>query len=279
LTVSNTSKHQQTPAKIMDATSFGCDALAATATGVCVAPFIAMLDQAIVQNAAGTKTLTSSLKDSASTLIRRPLVFARSPAFLLLTGVYSGTYLAVNLTTTYCDRTQATPEKRHAIKFFSISPVNLILNVSKDRVFAKLFGQGTPRPVPAKSIMAFACRDSMTVFASFNVAPTVAEALIGAEISGARTIAQFVCPTAMQWFSAPLHLLGLNWYNVSHVSHPSERWAFIKAEYLKTAIARTCRIFPAFGIAPLINAPLREWTHSVFAVLEEEDSRNAVALS
>jgi hypothetical protein len=248
---------------MMDAKSLLCDALAAAGTALCVAPAIAILDQAIVENAAGSKTLTRSLKDSVTQLVRKPLHFAKSPAFLLLWGVYGGTYLAVNVATTACDRTHATAEQRHAVKFVGVSSVNVALNVSKDRIFAKLFGAGVPRPVPVRTIAAFAARDSMTVFASFNVAPVVAEALAGAEIAGARTVAQLVCPVVMQWFSAPLHLIGLNWYNVSTATN-SERASFLRQEYFKTALARSCRILPAFGIAPLINTPLRATAHEWF---------------
>jgi hypothetical protein len=240
------------------------DVLAAAATAFCVAPAISILDQAIVQNASGTKTIPASIKDSLTLMIQRPVKFVRSPAFLLLWGVYGGTYMAVNLATTVCDKKQATDRERHLVKFFGVSSVNIVLNVSKDRLFAKMFGSGVPRPVPWKSIGTFAARDSMTVFASFNVAPMVAEALVGAEVAGARTIAQLFCPVAMQWISAPLHLLGLNWYNRPEKGVAiSDRVRFIQSEYFPTALARSARIFPAFGLAPLMNAPLRQFTRSV----------------
>lgn len=240
------------------------DVLAAAGTAFCVAPAISILDQAIVQNASGAKTLSASVKDSLKSLVQRPATFVRSPAFLLLWGVYGGTYVAVNLATTVCDKTKATDQQRHMVKFVGVSSVNLGLNVSKDRVFATMFGTGTPRPVPLKSIGTFALRDSMTVLASFNLAPMVAESLAGAEVAGARTIAQLCCPVAMQWLSAPLHLLGLNWYNQPQVASSAERVSFIKKEYFSTALGRSARIFPAFGIAPLINAPLRNFTRSIF---------------
>ena len=260
---------------LFDARSFAADALAAAATSLCVAPAIAILDQAIVQNAAGTKTLTRSITDSCRTAVRQPRVFFRSPAFLLLWGVYGGTYLAVNMATTACDRAQATPEQRHAVKFFGVSAVNLTLNVSKDRVFARIFGSGAPHTVPWRSTAAFGVRDSMTVFASFNVAPAIAESLEAAGYTGARTICQLTCPLVMQWLSAPMHLLGLNWYNVP-VASVSDRLKFIQAEYTKTALARCGRILPAFGIAPLINAPLRQYTHELMGVGQYKEKEYVV---
>jgi hypothetical protein len=246
----------------MDLQSLRCDALAAAGTAFCIAPVMAIIDKAIVQNASGTKTLGQSLVASLTTLVCNPIQFAKSPAFLLLWGVYGGTYFAVNVVTTVCDRNNATMEQRHASRFLAVSPVNILLNVSKDRMFAKFFGSGEPRAVPYRTLAAYATRDSMTVFSSFNLAPALAEAMVSAEIAGARTIAQIVCPVVMQWFSAPLHIMGLNWYNVPTAT-TDERLAFVKQRYFKTAFAMSCRIIPAFGIAPLINAPLRaksqEW--------------------
>ena len=252
---------------MMDAKSLLSDALAAACTSLAVAPVIAIIDQAIVQNAAGTKPLVASIKDSVTELVTRPHRFLRSPAFLLLFGVYGGTYLAVNVTTTACDRKQATDEQRHVVKFVGVSSVNLTLNVSKDRAFAKMFGSGVAQPVPLRSIAVFGARDCMTVFASFNVVPVVAESLVaaaGGEViaaGSARTLAQIMCPVIMQWCSAPLHLLGLNWYNDKNAT-TAKRFQFVRTEYFKTALARSCRIFPAFGVAPLINTPLRQFTHN-----------------
>ncbi|CAB9506484.1 Inherit from euNOG: Conserved hypothetical protein [Seminavis robusta] len=255
------------------------DVLAAAGTAFCVAPAISILDQAIVQNASGTKSLGASLKDSVASMVRRPATFVRSPAFLLLWGVYGGTYVAVNLATSVCDKANATDHERHMVKFLGVSTVNIGLNVSKDKVFAKMFGQGTPRPVPMKSIGTFALRDSMTVFASFNLAPVVAESLAGAEVAGARTVAQLFCPVAMQWLSAPLHLLGLNWYNQPTVASSGERRSFIQKEYFTTALARSARIFPAFGVAPLINAPFRKFAKSIFCDTADFETRLPVPVA
>ena len=249
---------------MLEANEVLSDVLAAAGTALCVAPAISILDQAIVQNASGAKNLKNSMLDSFTQMVKKPATFARSPAFLLLWGVYGGTYMAVNLATSVFDKMNATDQQRGMVKFVGVSSVNIGLNVSKDRLFATMFGNGVPRPVPMKSIGTFALRDSMTVFASFNLAPMVAESLAGAEVAGARTIAQLVCPVAMQWLSAPLHLLGLNWYNQPTVASSSERTSFVKKEFFSTALARSARIFPAFGIAPLINAPLRNATKTIF---------------
>ena len=69
---------------------------AALGASFCVAPFIAMVDQAIVENTSGRRTLLESLKSSFTTLVRTPVSFFARPAFLLLWGVYGGTYIAAN---------------------------------------------------------------------------------------------------------------------------------------------------------------------------------------
>ena len=106
-------------------------------------------------------------------------------------------------------------------------------------------------------------RDSLTVFAAFNVAPVAAahlEDTLGK--GGATTAAQLACPVAMQWISAPLHLGALDLYNRPEAA---DRAAFVRREYLVTALARSARIFPAFGVGALLNAPMRVRLHEAFA--------------
>ena len=146
------------------------DVGAALGASFCVAPFIAMVDQAIMENAARRNTLVGSLRASLAQLITQPATFLTKPAFMLLWGVYGGTYIAKNAITTTCDRTEATAHTRHMSTFVGVSFVNLSLNISKDSIYTKWFGTGVPRPVPAPTYLLFGMRDSLTVFASFNVA-------------------------------------------------------------------------------------------------------------
>ena len=60
----------------------------------------------------------------------------------------------------------------------------------------------------------------------------------------------------MQWLQSPLHLLGLDFYNRPGMSTAS-RIAEIKGKYTPTALARSARIGPAFGVGKLLNDPLR----------------------
>lgn len=220
--------------------------------------------------------------------------------------MYGGTYVVANTVTSMCDDYNATSDQRNLSKFLSVSTANISLNVTKDRIFTRMFGSGLPRPLPASCFGLFGLRDSFTIFASFNLAPMAAEHLIdnGWDRGTATTVAQLTVPVAMQWISAPLHLLGLDLYNnptlLKNVSDKLNapaaeackaklkikpeglliprvygekplipgrfppniepnltRFGAIRKNYFVTAVARSCRIGPAFGVGALLNTPLR----------------------
>ncbi len=57
-----------------------------------VAPFMAVIDKAIVQRAAGTHTILQSSLQSVTTMVRNPVTYIKSPMFLMMWGVYAATY-------------------------------------------------------------------------------------------------------------------------------------------------------------------------------------------
>lgn len=153
----------------------------------------------------------------------------------------------------------------------------------KDRAFAKMFAAaGAPqRPFPTPALGLFAARDSLTVFASFNLPPLLAPPIqeaTGLSPFVVRSGLQLFTPLFMQFFCVPFHLLGLDLYNRPNPENES-RFQFIKREYMKTVIARWCRILPAFGIGGVINVELLElsrrmlglphFTHEVSECLED----------
>ena len=238
------------------------DFAAAASASFVVAPFIAMVDQAIIENAAGTRPLGASLVGSLRLLVSTPQQFFRRPAFLLLWGVYTGTYVAANSISSYSDRASATSQQRNAAKFVGVSATNMALNIGKDRIFARMFGSGPPRPFPWGSLVLFGCRDSMSVVATFNLAPMAASMLVQRDICSsniAAVVCQLACPIFVQWLSAPLHLLGLDWYNNPD---SNERGARVAKNYVSTAMARSARIGPAFGVGALLNNPWRDSLHA-----------------
>lgn len=73
---------------------------------------------------------------------------------------------------------------------------------------------------------------------------------------GAASVAQFVTPAAVQIFSTPLHLLGLDLYNRQGVSG-RERAGRVVRDWGMSALARMGRIIPAFGVGGVVNMKVR----------------------
>lgn len=227
-----------------------------------VAPAISIVDTAIVSNASGKEQLLPCLINGIKTCLSRPLFFLKQPAFLMIWGVYGGTYTAANNIEALCLRNNNSPLYP---KFFGSAAANVSLSVMKDKAYARLFGVGEPKPFPKLSYGLFAARDSMTVLASFTLPKYVGKSLSTAcnmEASSADNLAQLITPCVMQLFSCPLHLHGLDLYNRPVAADGTEltnanRMQFIRQEYWKTAAARIARIFPAFGIGGVVNKYVR----------------------
>jgi len=104
----------------------------------------------------------------------------------------------------------------------------------------------------------------MTICASFNIAPLLAPKIsenmskeLEKRISG-RSIAQFATPAAVQLFSTPIHLLGLDLYNrTGRQIAWSDRWSLVKKNWAASTVARMCRIIPAFGVGGVVNMRVR----------------------
>ncbi|KAI0433613.1 hypothetical protein F5Y09DRAFT_52445 [Xylaria sp. FL1042] len=248
----------------------GADAVSAACAASLIAPVISIIDRSIMENASGRSTLGESLKTSLRTLFTRPhtMLFSRPVALIFM--LYGGTYLTANTLDTASATVRGKPA--HYVssgtdKFVASSAANVGLCIYKDQVYVKLFGPGgPPRPVPLPTYALFGLRDCITIFASFNVPPLLGPVVserLGAEmrrrVSG-ETIAQFAAPAAVQLFSTPIHLLGLDVYNrpggVGGVSW-ADRWTLIRKNWLISCAARVCRIVPAFGLGGTVNMKVR----------------------
>lgn len=221
------------------------------------APAISVVDKAIVSNASGLEPLVPSLLNGVKTLVSKPIYFLKQPSFLMILGVYSGTYIVANNIEAICQREKQNP---FYPKFVGSSIANVTLSVLKDKAFARMFGKGSPRPMPSSSLGLFALRDSMTILASFSLPGLIALRLqedLHLNKTFADTSAQLVTPCAMQILSTPLHLLGLDLYNRSSASR-AQRRDFVLQEYVKTTLARIARIFPAYGIGGVVNKYVRK---------------------
>jgi len=113
----------------------------------------------------------------------------------------------------------------------------------------------------------------MTIFASFNLPPRIAPLLplsrsFEEKAMSRASVAQFLAPAALQLFSTPLHLLGLDLYNRPMGEGVSSRGRAAKVwrDWGKSVVARVCRIVPAFGLGGVINMKIRK---NVMGRLEE----------
>jgi len=222
-----------------------------------VAPFVAMVDRSIIENASGKKRLIQSLKHSILTMITKPHQFIFSPAYRLVFMVYSCTYFSANLVDTTSNIVSKNPDLKHQNngieKFLATSGTNMILGVYKDCCLTRCFGQGVPRPLPLPSYAFFVTRDALTIAASFNLPP-----LLAAYFPGGLNMAQLVSPCALQFVSTPFHLLGLDLYN-RRKENWRERFEQVRREYWRSSFARIGRILPAFGFGGITNRDVRNW--------------------
>jgi hypothetical protein len=242
-----------------------------------------LLYRGIMENASGRDTLTQSIKSSLRSLLLRPhtIVFSKPAALIFM--LYGGTYLTANAldtaTSTYKNKPPASVTAGTA-KFAASSAANVGLCMYKDQVSVRMFGPpgAVPRPVQGVSYALFTLRDCLTIFASFNVPPLLAPHInarlsegMRRHVSGA-TCAQFAAPAAVQLISTPMHLLGLDMYNrpagsavpstvpgaaSSQLVSWGDRWDLVRRAWLPSAMARVCRIVPAFGVGGVVNTKVR----------------------
>lgn len=215
------------------------------------------------------KSLRASLTKDLSSMLLRPHIFFFSKPFLLICMLYGGTYFTANAVDTIASTVgnkPATHVTSGTLKFAASSTANVSLCLFKDQAFARLFGpSGPPRPVSLPSYALFTLRDCLTIFASFNIPPLIGPVIskkMGTELQksmSGQTVAQFLAPATVQIVSTPLHLLGLDLYNRSDKSVScGARWHLVRKNWTGSAVARMCRIIPAFGVGGVVNSKIRQ---------------------
>ncbi|KAJ4291811.1 hypothetical protein N0V90_009706 [Kalmusia sp. IMI 367209] len=245
----------------------GADAVAAGSAGVLVAPIITMIDKGIIENASGRATLGESLKSSARELLLRPHKFLGSKPFALIFSLYFGTYFTANsidTTTSILQNRPVTSTTAGTPKFVATSTANLALCLYKDNRFTQLFGSTSTRPVPSLPSL-FHCPRLPHHLRLVQSAPLMAPSLsqhMSEEVKkyvSAASVAQFVTPAAVQVFSTPLHLLGLDLYNrpEARIAGADGRASRVVRDWAKASLARMGRIIPAFGVGGVVNTKVR----------------------
>jgi hypothetical protein len=240
--------------------------------------------------------LKSMISKPSSFFLGTPFVLI----YTLYSSTYLTANAIDTITSTYRNQPYDTVTPGPA-KFISTTTVNMAICVYKDARFAKIFGaqqQPQPQPqsqpqqqmqrypfpkstqhtslrpppppqpaasgpkIPLTSYTLFCLRDSVTIFASFNVPPLIAPSIpdfIASTPAMKAAVAQFSCPALMQFFSTPMHLLGLDLYNRQPVGGLSagERIARIRRDYVPSCFARMGKIVPAYGVGGVVNVRLR----------------------
>ncbi|KAK2741508.1 hypothetical protein FQN55_008260 [Onygenales sp. PD_40] len=286
------------------------DAVSAAGAAIMICPLITIIDKAIIEKAAKGVGISQSLKSSIVSILKRPHSFFISTPFLLIYTLYGSTYLTANVIDTVTSTMNDRPFSHVSAgvtKFLATAGVNLSICVYKDARFARLFGaQGnTPSPntlatssgsqkfgqapihchppvshspqapkIPLRSFGLFCFRDSMTIFASFNL-PTLLSPyipdILASTPSSKLALAQFSIPATVQIFSTPPHLLGLDLYNRQPPGGlpASDRWARVKRDWAPSVLARIGRIVPAYGLGGVVNTKFR--AKGMKALEEERD--------
>jgi hypothetical protein len=216
--------------------------------------------------------LSYHLKNTVLPALKRPHNFVASRPFLLIFGLYFSTYMTANTVDTATNTLKNKPASTvssNSAKFFATSAVNMSVCTYKDGQFARMFGK-PQAALPKATLALFALRDSLTIFASFNMPSMIATKLEqlpkGAQERFVRLLstqekrqrtAQFIMPAAMQVFSTPIHLLGLDMYNRQHALGFRERASNIAKNWAVATAARMGRIIPAFGFGGAVNIRVR----------------------
>jgi hypothetical protein len=79
------------------------DVVVAVSVTALAAPFLTLIDKALVERSAGSHSVVSSIAASVSSILRQPSNFVRSPTFLWMWGTYAATYSAANTLRTLTD--------------------------------------------------------------------------------------------------------------------------------------------------------------------------------
>ncbi|KAI2703624.1 hypothetical protein CBS147332_7610 [Penicillium roqueforti] len=277
----------------------GVDVASAATAGALTCPLITIIDRAIMEKASKGFPIRQTINNGLRSMVARPCGFFFSTPFILIYTLYTSTYLTANAIDTLRSTTHHQPYNvidTGLPKFFATTIVNMTICVYKDARFAKMFGASPPSEsnvtvninpvaqkyssalrapcapsapiapnlqIPKVSYALFCLRDSITIWASFNIpaliAPSVPDFLASSPTMKS-SIAQFACPAAMQFASTPMHLLGLDLYNRQPAGglHWTDRLARIRRDYVPSCFARMGKIVPAYGVGGVVNVRMRD---------------------
>jgi hypothetical protein len=272
-------EHQLSPAAVNLTSKLLGDVGIAAGVTFGIAPFLAIVDKAIVESANGSKTLVRSGMDSIRGIVQNPVHYFKSPTFLLMWGVYAATYSAANSLKTATEhyeykrsasprRASPTPTDVSKVTvFLGTTLVNSSSALLKDQAYAKMFGSNsTALSVPRLSYACWIARDFAVIGSSF-ILPDLVSGYVARtwEIDerSAKSASQIALPVLTQFIAGPLHHLGLDLYN-RNLSEKSwtdaaiDRSKSLYRGFVPVVVARIARIIPGYSIGGVLNTNLRD---------------------
>lgn len=203
-----------------------------------------------------------------------PNTLVRSLPARLVFAVYLGTYATANSIDTLTSIVTPNPTSSvtaNTAVFVGTAATSTGLTVYKDsRMVQYLGGRHALPRVPLLTYTSFTVRDTITIFASFNLPKLLAPCLTALPDSvkdkfgrmlktdsGRLKTAQFTIPAVIQVATTPLHLLGLDIYNKQQQTKFSARLGRVFRDTSVALPVRVARIVPAFGVGGIVNASSR----------------------
>jgi hypothetical protein len=257
------------------------DILVATSVTFCAAPFLSIVDKAIVQSAVGSHTLLQSGFESIKGMVRNPVQYVKSPTFLLMWGVYAATYSTANSLKTLVEHqeyTQATQRNASSKSvqnaglgkvgiFLGTTFVNSASSLLKDRTYARMFGTNSVKSSMPRMTYALWMTRDLTVVGSAFILPDLVSGKIadayGMDEKKALNLCQLTLPIATQFVAGPLHFMGLDLYNRNLDTKTwgeaiVDRSRSLYRGFASVVTARIARIVPGYGVGGVFNTRFRD---------------------
>eukprot|EP01084_Bolivina_argentea_P160282 279141_1 len=239
------------------ATRFAGDLLASGAVGFVLSWFITPMDSAITENMSGKATMKRSLQRSLQTIFTRPHQYMMKPAFGIVYGVIGLTYVAKNVTDSFTTYHQWNNETAALLQTWTVFGVNMSLCVFwRDPKFSKIFGTKLPTKSPIGSYICWVSRDIAHAGLAV-VAPDYVERRYNLTQQQWKLCA-ITFPLLTQIINGPLHLMGLDYYNIKE-SGFIQRLVRVRKHAISTILVRAVRMIPTWSIGLIVNREIRDY--------------------
>ncbi|KAJ5514649.1 hypothetical protein N7463_004201 [Penicillium fimorum] len=256
------------------------DLAAAAASASLVTPAVAIIDRALVEQAAFKQPILRGLRRHALGALRQPSQFVFQRPFGIVWALYAATYSVANVTDTISRKLEIAAAG--TITFATTMMANVPLALWKDIQFAQEYGTGNGpdaktskadiisvrlqnKSLARTAAAIFLVRDGVTIFGSFTLAPWLSDAIpngLAAHPHAKPIITQLTVPILTQLVATPLHLLALDMYTRQYPMPFLERAKHSQQYLPSSTLLRCVRIIPAFGIGCLTNMELRSAFHA-----------------